>query len=346
LTSLRRILALCCALALGLALAACGGLTPGKNRGYQPLKAATVAAVQKMGSSPGAGMMIRIFKESSELEVWKETAAGGYKLFRTYEICAWSGELGPKFKEGDRQAPEGFYNITPALMNPNSNYYLSFDTGFPNKFDRVHGRTGSNLMIHGDCSSRGCYSMTDEAIAEIYALVRESFGGGNAVVQLQIFPFRMTPANLARHADSQHMSFWQNIKEGYDRFEIARVPPAWDVCEKRYAFGPPREDAQVLEAAGACPAPSGDTMVAALQKKQAADRTAMAVEVAALETKAAAEAAAAQKAAAEQAAIKARGESIGSFVGALFGGGSNADVEKVVDPTLVAPIPAPRIQRG
>jgi murein L,D-transpeptidase YafK len=177
--------------------------------------------------------------------------------------------------------------------------------------------------------------------------VRESFAGGNAVVQLQIFPFRMTPANLARHAKSQHMSFWQNIKEGYDRFEIARVPPFWDVCEKRYLFGPRREDAQLLEAAGACPASSAsDTMVAALQKKQAADRAAMAVEVAALETKAAADAAAAQKAAAEQAAIKARGEAIGSFVGSLFGGGSGGDVEKIVDPTLVAPIPAPRIQRG
>jgi murein L,D-transpeptidase YafK len=335
-------------MALGLALAACGGLTPGKSRGYQPLKATTVAKLEEMGSSQGEAMMIRIFKESSELEVWKRTTAGGFKLFRSYEICAWSGELGPKVKEGDRQAPEGFYNITPALMNPNSNYYLSFDTGFPNKFDRAHGRTGSNLMIHGDCSSRGCYSMTDEAIAEIYAMVRESFKGGNTVVQLQIFPFRMTPVNLARHADSPHMSFWQNIKEGYDRFELARTPPGWDVCEKRYVFGPPRESAQALEAAGTCPAPSpSDTMLAVLAKKQAADQAAMVTEVAALEAKAAAEAEAAQKAAAEQAALEARGDAIGDFVGSIFGGGNkDAGIQKIIDPNLVAPIPAPPIKRG
>jgi murein L,D-transpeptidase YafK len=290
--------------------------------------------------------MIRIFKESSELEVWKETASGSYRLFRTYEICAWSGELGPKFKEGDRQAPEGFYNITPANLNPHSNYYLSFDTGFPNKFDRVHGRTGSDLMIHGDCSSRGCYAMTDEAVAEIYALVRETFAGGSAVVQLQLFPFRMTPVNLARHADSQHMSFWSNIKEGYDRFEIARVPPSWDVCEKRYVFGPGREIAQPLEAAGACPAPSAaDTLVAAVKTKQAADNAAIATEVAALEAKASAAAEAAANEAARQAELKARGEAIGNFVGSIFGGGGEP-VEKVIDPTLVAPIPAPPIRRG
>jgi murein L,D-transpeptidase YafK len=341
-------MALLCALALGFTLAGCGGFSPGNTRGFQPLQATTVAALERIGSAPGEAMIIRIFKESSELEVWKRTAAGGYKLFKTYQICAWSGELGPKIKEGDRQSPEGFYNITPALLNPNSNYYLSFDTGFPNKFDSAHGRTGSNLMIHGDCSSRGCYSMTDEAIAEIYALVRESFKGGNATVQLQIFPFRMTPVNLARHASSPHMSFWQNIKEGYDRFEIARTPPAWDVCEKRYVFGLPRESAQVLDAAGACPAPpSSDTMIAALTKKKAADEAAMAIEVAALEAKAAADAAAAERAAAEQAAVKARGEAIGDFVGSIFGGGkTDAEVEKVVDPTLIAPIPAPRIERG
>jgi murein L,D-transpeptidase YafK len=232
-------------------------------------------------------------------------------------------------------------------MNPNSNYYLAFNTGFPNKFDRAHGRTGSNLMVHGDCSSRGCYSMTDEAIAEIYALVRESFKGGNPSVQLQIFPFRMTPSNMAKHADSPHMAFWQNIKEGYDRFEIAKAPPIWDVCEKKYVFDLPRQGTQVLDAAGTCPVVSStDTMIAALSAKQSADNAAMQTEVAALADKAAKAAAEAEKKSAEEAALKARGEAIGSFVGGIFGGGKDADVQKVVDPSLVAPVPAPRIKRG
>ena len=99
---------------------------------------------------------------------------GQYALLKTYPICRWSGDLGPKKKEGDRQAPEGFYTITPGQMNPNSNYYLAFNTGYPNAYDRAWGRTGSELMVHGDCSSRGCYAMTDEQIQEIYALARDS----------------------------------------------------------------------------------------------------------------------------------------------------------------------------
>jgi murein L,D-transpeptidase YafK len=335
-------------MALGMALASCGGLKPGNAKANQPLKQSVVDRLKSMGSDPGQGIVIRIFKETSQLELWKRTSAGGYKLFDTYEICAWSGGLGPKIVEGDRQSPEGFYTITPALLNPNSNYYLAFNTGYPNKFDRAHGRTGSNLMVHGDCSSRGCYSMTDESIAEIYALIRESFAGGNSSIQLQIFPFRMTPANLAKHADSPHMSFWQNIKEGYDRFEIAKTPPVWDVCEKRYVFDVPREGAQVLDAAAACPASVGgsDTMVAALQQKQAADNAAMQTEVASLAEKAAKAKADAEKAAAEEAALKARGEAIGDFVGGLFGGGKDDGAQKVVNPDLVAPVPAPRIKRG
>ncbi len=127
---------------------------------------------------------------AGSLEAEPQTAE--YALLKTYPICRWSGELGPKIKEGDRQAPEGFYTITPGQMNPNSNYYLAFNTGFPNAYDRSWGRTGSELMVHGDCSSRGCYAMTDEQMQEIYALARESFFGGQKAFQLQAYPFRMT----------------------------------------------------------------------------------------------------------------------------------------------------------
>lgn len=344
-TLLRRSFALLLVLGVVGMLAGCGGFKPGNARAHVPLKEAVVAKLTAMGSSPGEGTLIRIFKESSELEVWKRTSSGSYKLFQTYAICAWSGELGPKIKEGDRQSPEGFYTITPGLLNPNSNYFLAFNTGFPNKYDRAYGRTGSNLMVHGDCSSSGCYSMTDESIAEIYALIRESFAGGNDSVQLQIFPFRMTPHNLAVHAASPHMSFWKDIKEGYDRFELARTPPAWDVCNREYVFDVPGGGATVLDAVAACPAGVGQaTMTAELQKKQAADEAAMAVEVAALADKEAKAAAEAEKLAAAEVAAKARGEAIGSFVGNLFGA-KDADAQKVIDPTLVAPVPAPRIKR-
>ena len=181
-------------------------------------------------------ILVRIFKEEAEFEVWKQDASGRFALLRTYPICRWSGQLGPKIKAGDRQAPEGFYTITPGLMNPNSNHYLAINTGFPNVYDRVNGRTGAFLMIHGGCSSAGCYAMTDEQIAEIYALARESFFGGQQSFQLQAYPFRMTPLNMARHHNSPHMAFWKMIKQGYDHFEVTHLEPRVSVCEKRYVF--------------------------------------------------------------------------------------------------------------
>jgi murein L,D-transpeptidase YafK len=181
-------------------------------------------------------ILVRIFKEESELEVWKQDDSGRFALFRSYPICRFSGELGPKIKTGDRQAPEGFYTITPGLMNPNSSQYLAINTGFPNAYDRANGRTGSFLMIHGGCSSAGCYAMTDEQMAEIYALAREAFFGGQASFQLQAYPFRMSPVNMARHSNSPHMAFWTMIKEGHDYFEVTHLQPRLGVCEKRYIF--------------------------------------------------------------------------------------------------------------
>ena len=163
----------------------------------QPISERMLADIEQKNMTKESAILVRIFKEESELEVWKEDRNGHFALLKTYPICRWSGELGPKVKQGDRQAPEGFYTITPGLMNPNSNYYLAINTGFPNAYDRSNGRTGDFLMIHGDCSSRGCYAMTDEQIAEIYSLARESFFGGQKAFQIQAYPFRMTPANMA-----------------------------------------------------------------------------------------------------------------------------------------------------
>ncbi len=236
--SFRSDLALCIAFAASLTLAGCYSerTTFVNTRHMQPLSDKMLAEIESKNMSAQSAILIRIFKEESELEVWKEDQAGRFALFRTYPICRWSGELGPKIKAGDRQAPEGFYTITPGLMNPNSNYYLAINTGFPNEYDRANDRTGSFLMIHGDCASVGCYAMTDEQIAEIYALARDSFLGGQKSFQIQAYPFRMTPRNMARHRNSQHLAFWEMLKEGYDHFEVTHLSPKVDVCEKRYVF--------------------------------------------------------------------------------------------------------------
>jgi len=203
-------------------------------------------------------ILVRIFKEESELEVWKQDTTGRFAVLKVYPICRWSGDLGPKVHEGDRQAPEGFYTITPALMNPNSNYYLAINTGFPNAYDKANDRHGAFLMIHGDCSSRGCYAMTDEQIGEIYSLARESFLGGQQSFQIQAYPFRMTPANLAHHRNNPNMAFWKMIKEGNDHFEATHLEPKVDVCNKHYVFDaqqPPSSSKPIVfNPTGHCPA--------------------------------------------------------------------------------------------
>jgi murein L,D-transpeptidase YafK len=201
-----------------------------------PLSGDMMALLEQKNMPKESPILVRIFKEEAELEVWKQDASGQYALLKTYPICRWSGELGPKIKQGDRQAPEGFYSIRPGQMNPNSAWYLSIDTGFPNVYDRANDRTGAFLMVHGDCSSAGCYAMTDEQMGEIYALGREAFLGGQKAFQLQAYPFHMTALNMARHRNNPAMPFWRMLKEGNDHFEATRQEPKVSVCEKRYVF--------------------------------------------------------------------------------------------------------------
>lgn len=218
------------------------------------LPAELVSLMKSKGMSKSSPVMVRIFKEEGVLEIWKRKDTGRFDLVTNYEICKWSGRLGPKFMESDRQAPEGFYNVRPTQMNPRSRYHLAFNMGYPNTFDRAHGRTGAHLMVHGACSSAGCYSMTDEQVEEIFAFARDAFRGGQREFQIQAFPFRMTPENMARYRDDPNYAFWQNLKEGYDHFELTKVPPKVDVCEKRYVFNKIAAEGERFDPTGACPA--------------------------------------------------------------------------------------------
>jgi len=221
-------------------------------------------------------ILMRVFKEEAELEVWKQDVTGRFQLLKTFPICRWSGDLGPKLHEGDRQAPEGFYSITPELMNPNSNFYLAINTGFPNSFDKANNRNGSLLMIHGDCSSSGCFAMTDEQIGEIYGLARDAFIGGRQSFQVQAYPFRLTPANLARHRTHPHLAFWKMLKIGNDHFEATHLEPRVDVCDRGYVFDaqpPPNSpNPVVFNPTGKCPAFMVNPKIARLAlEKQRAD---------------------------------------------------------------------------
>lgn len=217
---------------------------------------ATLSRMKALNMDRNSPIMIRIFKEEGVMEVWKANTSNRYALLKSYQICAWSGMLGPKKKEGDRQAPEGFYDITKAQMNPNSRYYLAFNIGYPNAYDRSLNRGGTNLMVHGACSSSGCYSMTDAQVQEIFALANDAFAGGQQAFQIQALPFRMTADNMARHKNSPNIDFWKMLKVGYDQFEITHRPPVVNVCNHSYVFNQIAAPGQSFNPSGACPATS------------------------------------------------------------------------------------------
>lgn len=223
-------------------ISACSATLPDSEQ-LQLVKAAREAplkqAVSDVGLKYGAPAYIRAFKHESELEVWiKDEELERYSLFATYPICKFSGGLGPKLIEGDKQSPEGFYTVSAEHMNPWSRHQLSFNIGFPNEYDEAHNRTGTFLMIHGGCTSIGCYAMTDPVIEEIYLLVEASIANG-ADVPVHLFPFRMTGRNMSHAMGSEWFPFWTNLKDGYDAFELYRIPPRARHADGKYVFETP-----------------------------------------------------------------------------------------------------------
>ena len=217
-----------------------------------PLSKETRMLLGKKQMTTAAPIFIRIFKAESELEVWKQRPDGRFHHFKTYPICHWSGDLGPKLKQGDKQAPEGFYKVNRHQMNPNSKFHLSFDLGYPNAYDRSRNRTGNFLMVHGKCRSAGCYAMTDALMEEIYALAREAFAGGQKAFHVHAFPFRMTPENMERVLRYPNYRFWQTLKVGYDYFETTRQVPNVEICQRRYHVNVIWKGRR-LDPKGACP---------------------------------------------------------------------------------------------
>lgn len=243
-------------------LAGCSDV-PGQltDRADRPLAPEMLALMQDKGTSPAAPMLIRAYKKEAEFEIWKMKADGHYTLLKTYPMCRWSGQLGPKVSQGDRQVPEGFYTIAPGQMNPNSNYYLSFNVGYPNAYDRAHGRSGDSIMVHGACSSAGCFSMTDEQIAEIYSIAREALAAGQPSIQMQSLPFHMTPENLAKYRLDPNIAFWKELKTGSDNFEVTKRDVSVGVCDGHYVFNAVPENGRSFDPNGPCPPLKRDEFV-------------------------------------------------------------------------------------
>lgn len=180
-------------------------------------------------------ILIRVFKAESELEIWKERN-GSYFLFATYPVCHWSGTVGPKLKAGDKQAPEGFYTVTRTQIRRTGRWPKSLNLGFPNVFDQSLARTGSDILIHGGCSSIGCFAMTNPVMEEIYQLTQSAIAAGETYVPVHVFPFRMTEANMKAQGQSPWKAFWDNIKLGHDAFLSTLRPPSISICDGKYEF--------------------------------------------------------------------------------------------------------------
>ncbi len=182
----------------------------------------------------GDPVLIRIFKQERELELWMQPRGEKFRRVQTYPICAYSGQLGPKTRQGDGQAPEGFYRVGKGQLNPASSYHLSFNLGYPNAYERAQGWTGDYLMVHGNCVSIGCYAMGDAAIEEIYTLVSAALDGGQDAVPVHAFPFHLDTAHEVQRRASEHAEFWAQLAEGYRAFEANPVPPRISVRAGRY----------------------------------------------------------------------------------------------------------------
>ena len=181
----------------------------------QRVNAARQRVKMELGAYFGCPIFIRIIKEEAVLELWIQNHTDVWKCLACYPIAGMSGTIGPKTKEGDKQAPEGFYRIYPQQMNPLSKYHLGMNIGYPNAYDRERERTGSFIMIHGGTSSQGCFAMTDDTIEKLYILVHEALAAGAPYIPVQIYPFRMTPQRMNEERTHPHFSFWQHLQEGY-----------------------------------------------------------------------------------------------------------------------------------
>lgn len=183
----------------------------------------------------GLPVYIRIFKKEGILELYAKQQSD-FQLVDSYPICTYSGKLGPKLRLHDKQSPEGFYITKANMLNPYSQYHLSFRLNYPNQFDKNKGNTGGLIMIHGGCASKGCYAMGDKNIEEIYYFIAQALQHGQSYVNIHVFPFRMTKHNMSAYANSTHYAFWQQLQPAFEFFEMYKRPPEISVAQGKYTI--------------------------------------------------------------------------------------------------------------
>lgn len=189
------------------------------------VEAALNKHMKPSGLRVGCPVFIRIIKEDRMLELWgSRDNKPPFSLIKKYPVAGMSGELGPKQREGDMQAPEGFYSVVKSGLNPKSNYHLSFNIGYPNEYDLSLGRTGSLIMVHGSHVSIGCFAITDQGIEEVYTMVAEALKSGQDKVPVHIYPFIPTPERMAKEKQSEFYEFWKKMQKAWNETERKKAP--------------------------------------------------------------------------------------------------------------------------
>lgn len=188
---------------------------------------------------PPERMLFRAYKSERQLELWIGNKAGPLKLYKTFQVVAASGSIGPKRKEGDKQVPEGVYFID--RFNPRSSYYLSLGLNYPNNYDRAVGdpnQPGSDIFIHGSRVSIGCLAMTDDGIREIYPLALDAKSAGQTRIPVLVFPCKLTRENLERinREYPQWTEFWKQLAAVDAEFTRTKLPPLVEVSKKGYSL--------------------------------------------------------------------------------------------------------------
>lgn len=188
--------------------------------------------------SPVDAVYLRAFKAEKLVELWAGKKGAPMVLVKSYPICAASGALGPKRKEGDLQVPEGLYEISE--FNPGSNFHLSMKVSYPNASDRVRSdarRPGGLIYLHGNCASIGCIAIEDEPIEEVYLITQDS---KVRPIRIDIFPSKLTPEFLSAQGESEHAALWRELEPAFTAFESTRRPAAFSVRNGAYVVSVPR----------------------------------------------------------------------------------------------------------
>jgi murein L,D-transpeptidase YafK len=189
----------------------------------------------------GAPVFLRVYKQSSEVELWVQQGPR-YALFKTYSICRWSGGLGPKMVQGDRQAPEGLYHITAPDLVVNRRWHRAMRLNYPNAFDVVNGRTGYGIYIHGKCRSVGCFAINDDNVEEVYEIVRAALSNGQVRIPVLSLPFRFSSINSLVNEPFVFGEFWRELRRADFLFNRDRLPPSASLCDGNYYFSGRRGD--------------------------------------------------------------------------------------------------------